>query len=72
MGKPEVMIEGADSYDILAGLEKPMTYQEILEKITLNRSIELTSRIGNLEEKLQAVEWALQALAEKLRDGDKE
>lgn len=49
-----------------------MTYQEILEEITKNRAVELTSRIGNLEDKIVAIEWALQALAEKLRDGDKE
>lgn len=49
-----------------------MTYQEILEEITKHRANGLTSRIGNLDQKIAAIEWALQALAEKLRDGDKE
>jgi len=52
-----------------------MTYQEILEGITRHRSqpINPHADLGfELERKMNEVEWALQALAEKLAAGDKE
>jgi hypothetical protein len=74
-----MIIEGVDTYDILAGIEVPMTYQEILEGITRHRvnTLQLMqpSDIVNgqdLMRKINEIEWALQALTEKLRDGDKQ
>jgi len=54
-----------------------MTYQEILEGITRHRGMPVdagdfdTLKI-DLRRKTDEIEWALQALAEKLAAGDKE
>jgi hypothetical protein len=54
-----------------------MTYQEILESITRHRANPLITNQGgvfnkidtsDLRRKFDEIEWALQALAEKLRD----
>jgi hypothetical protein len=47
-----------------------MTYQEILEGITRHRASNVFQTPGNADivRKLEEIEWALQALAEKLRD----
>lgn len=48
-----------------------MTYQEILEGIARHRAnplITTNGRVRNLPVKIEEIEWALQALAEKLRD----
>jgi hypothetical protein len=52
-----------------------MTYQEILEGITRHRANPLTTRtdgafVTDVKRKLDEIEWALQALAEKLRDAE--
>ena len=58
-----------------------MTYQEILEAITRHRANPLDlqvsmpwNKVGDEfnRRKLAEIEWALQALAEKLASGDKE
>ena len=45
-----------------------MTYQEILEGITRHRANPLEIIPDDIPRKLEEIEWALQALAEKLRD----
>lgn len=50
-----------------------MTTQEILERITANRANELRTGSGqafdsDVARKIPEIEWALQALAEKLAD----
>lgn len=50
-----------------------MTYQEILEFITRHRAnpvaqVSGTALVAEIQRKVTEVEWALQALAEKLRD----
>ena len=49
-----------------------MTYQEILEEIVENRSNPVEGdrliKVSELQRKFSEIEWALQALAEKLRD----
>ena len=50
-----------------------MTFQEILDGITRHRANRLFENINqdssaNLQQKIDEIEWALQALAEKLRD----
>jgi hypothetical protein len=53
-----------------------MTYQEILEGIARHRANPLNLPTGwpevnlELQRKCEEIEWALQALAEKLRDRD--
>lgn len=45
-----------------------MTYQEILEGITQHRANPCLGIGFELQRKFDEIEWALQALAEKLRD----
>jgi hypothetical protein len=49
-----------------------MTYQEILEEICENRANPVAGnrliKVAELQRKFSEIEWALQALAEKLRD----
>lgn len=49
-----------------------MTYQEILEEICENRANPVAGnrliKVAELQRKFAEIEWALQALAEKLRD----
>lgn len=46
-----------------------MTYQEILEGITRHRANPPTKdNLSEFQRKINEIEWALQALAEKLRD----
>jgi hypothetical protein len=54
------------------------TYQEILEGICNHRinRLQINQPSGDVigasaQQKITEIEWALQALAEKLRDGDK-
>jgi hypothetical protein len=48
-----------------------VTYQEILQEITKNRASPLEHNGENeIRRKLDKIEWALQALAEKLRDDE--
>lgn len=50
-----------------------MTYQEILEGITRHRANPIEFSLGadvsiDMTRKINEIEWALQALAERLRD----
>lgn len=45
-----------------------MTYQEILEGITRHRATPFDGSRDDISRKVGEIEWALQALAEKLRD----
>jgi len=54
-----------------------MTFQEILEGITRHRAHPITMNVpsgevipGELERKINEIEWALQALAEKMVEND--
>lgn len=56
-----------------------MTYQEILEGITRHRASQMSINrptlglvTGEVQRKIEEIEWALQALAEKLAAGDKQ
>jgi len=69
----------SDAHDPSIG-EKKMTYQEILEGITRHRAdpakVTVPDNIPlqgffDVGRKLDEIEWALQAIAEKLAAGDK-
>ena len=48
-----------------------MTYQELLEEFDRRRSNQRIDNMGDVQITLADVEWAIQSLLEKLRDGDK-
>ena len=49
-----------------------MTFQEILEGITRHRTHRATVTDPEIQRKFEEIEWALQAMAEALRDREQE
>ena len=49
-----------------------MTYQELLVEFDKRRITHSVDNLGTIAIALDDIEWAIQSILEKLRDGDKE